>query len=68
MKNDFLAEYPDVLSVSDVQNILRIGRKQVYKLIENGDLFAVRPGKSFLISKRTLVKYLNGEKPERNKG
>lgn len=56
-----LNDYPDVLTVKEVQDILGVGRKQVYKLIEDGELFAVRPGKSFLISKVTLVNYLNGE-------
>ena len=56
-----LNDYPDVLTVKEVQDILGIGRKQVYKLIEDGELFAVRPGKSFLISKVTLANYLNGE-------
>ena len=55
-----LSEYPDVLTVKSVQDILGIGRKQVYKLIEDGELYAVRPGKSFLISKVALVNYLNG--------
>lgn len=55
-----LNDYPDVLTVKSVQDILGIGRKQVYKLIDDGELFAVRPGKSFLISKATLVNYLNG--------
>lgn len=55
-----LSDYPDVLTVQSVQNILGIGRKQVYKLIDEGELFAVRPGKSFLISKNTLINYLNG--------
>lgn len=60
-----LSEYPDVLSVQSVQDILGIGRKQVYKLIEEGKLFAVRPGKSFLISKTTLENYLNGANSKR---
>lgn len=57
-----LTQYPDVLSVADIQDILKIGRKSVYKLIENGELYAVRPGKSFLISKKSLIQYLNGER------
>lgn len=56
-----LSEYGDALTVSDIQEILCIGRKQVYKLIENGDLYAVRPGRSFIISKVMLQKYLNGD-------
>lgn len=55
-----IAEYTDVLSVNDVQEILRIGRKQVYKLIEEKKLFAVKPGRSFCISKKSLLLYVDG--------
>ena len=55
-----IADYYDVLSVGDIQEILGIGRKQVYKLIEEGALFALRPGRSYIIAKNSLISYLNG--------
>ena len=61
----FLSDYPDVLNVEQVKKILGIGRNTVYKLIENGDIYAVKPWQGYIISKLSLVKYLTGGKSKK---
>lgn len=50
--------YPDVLTVQQVQKILKIGRVSVYHLIENGKIPAFRIGRIYYIPKKTLVQFL----------
>ena len=45
MKN--LIDYPDVLSVEDLQNILRIGRSAAYSLLR------------YIIPKKSVIDFLN---------
>jgi excisionase family DNA binding protein len=53
-----LENYPDVLSVNDVQSVLQIGRTMVYKLINNGAIKHLRIGKTIKVPKCFLVDYI----------
>jgi excisionase family DNA binding protein len=53
-------EYPDVLTVANVQKMLHIGRHEVYRLILSGKLFALKIGKSYRIPKVKAIDYLVG--------
>ena len=52
---------PDVLTVEEVQKVLRIGRTQTYSLIRNGRIPAMRIGKSFRIPKSKLLEFMQQE-------
>ncbi|WP_235957164.1 helix-turn-helix domain-containing protein [Paenibacillus apii] len=52
--------YPEVLNVADIQNILGIGRRQAYELVNSGQFHVVRVGKSIRILKGVFFKWLNG--------
>ncbi|WP_420835626.1 helix-turn-helix domain-containing protein [Paenibacillus sabinae] len=52
--------YPEVLNVADVQNILGIGRRQAYELVNSGQFRVVRVGKSIRILKEVFFMWLNG--------
>ena len=54
-------EYPDVLTVENVQKMLRIGRHEVYRLILSGKLYALKVGKSYRIPKVKAIDYLIGK-------
>lgn len=57
----WLDEVPDVLTVEDAAEVLRIGRNAAYELVRTGDLFAVRTGgRSLRVPKAALVAYLGG--------
>ncbi|KAF2425601.1 MULTISPECIES: helix-turn-helix domain-containing protein [Bacillaceae] len=54
--------YPDVLNVTDVQEILGIGRKQAYELVNSGVFHVTKIGKRIKISKKILIDWLEGGK------
>lgn len=53
-----ITEYPDVLTVTDVARILRIGRNSAYQLIGSHCIRSVRVGRSIRIPRRALEDYL----------
>lgn len=52
--------YPDVLQVTDIQQILGIGRRQAYELANSGQFHVVKIGKSIRIHRDVFLKWLNG--------
>ena len=58
--DDLLADYHDVLTPKDIQNILGIGRRQTYELMNSGEFPVVRVGRLMRISKRVFLNWLKG--------
>ncbi|MGZ9816187.1 helix-turn-helix domain-containing protein [Peribacillus simplex] len=54
-------EYPSILKVKDIQNILRIGQRQTYDLVKTEDFKAIRLGTRHLYSKEHFIKWLEGK-------
>lgn len=63
MKINFILEtlknYPDVLTVKDVREILHIGRNTAYKLINEQGLKCPGLGRIIRVSKQCLIDYLS---------
>lgn len=51
--------YPDVVTVKEMQTMLRIGRSTAYKLIGDGVIPSVRIGSSYLIVKKNIEKFMS---------
>jgi Helix-turn-helix domain len=51
----------DVLNPKDVMEILDIGRRQTYELLENPPFHTVRIGRLIKIPKKPFFEWLNGE-------
>lgn len=51
--------YPDVVTVKEMQTMLRIGRKAAYDLVHNGTIPSVRIGTSYLITKKSIENFLS---------
>lgn len=55
--------YPDVITVEDLQKILRnnnknkVSKKTIYKMIKNKEIKARKVGKLWFISKQNLIDY-----------
>ncbi|RNB69985.1 DNA-binding protein [Brevibacillus invocatus] len=62
IEDDLLADYHHVLTPKDIQNILGIGRRQTYELMNSGELPVVRVGRLMRISKSTFIHWLKGQK------
>ncbi|UNL85275.1 helix-turn-helix domain-containing protein [Priestia koreensis] len=53
-------DYPDILNVSDVQELLGIGRKQAYELVHSRSFHVINIGKRIKVSKNVLITWLEG--------
>lgn len=51
---------PDVLTPSEVQSFLRIGRNATYDLLKDGTLRSVRLGQKYLIPREAVRELLDG--------
>ena len=54
-----LSQYDDVLTVSDLQEILSIGRNGVYDLLRTGAIPSIKIGKKYRIPKDAVLHYLS---------
>jgi len=61
LKYGSLKNYPDILCVNDVSQILCVNPKTVYKLLNEGVLLSIRVGRLYKIPKWNVVKFLNSE-------
>jgi predicted DNA-binding transcriptional regulator AlpA len=52
--------YPDVLQVADIQQILGIGRRQAYELVNSGQFHVIRIGKSIRVLREVFFNWMNG--------
>lgn len=53
-----LLNAPDILTVSDLQKLLNIGRSTAYRLIENGEIRCIRVGRTIRIPKRFVADFI----------
>ena len=51
-------EYPDVLNIKQVSEILGVSTKTVYKMVKDGSLQSLKIGREFRIPKVMLLKDL----------
>ena len=51
-------QIPQVLTVPEVANILRIGRNAAYQLVTDGNIRCVHIGRSIRIPRTALVQFL----------
>ena len=51
--------YPDLLTINDLQKALGVGRSIAYKLINDGSINHFRIGSAIRIPKNYLVDYIN---------
>ena len=54
----FLKEYPDVLTTKNLQSILGISGKTVFRLLHSGQIKSIKVGRNFRIPKIYLLQYL----------
>lgn len=53
-----LNDYPDVLTIVDVMEILQISRPTVYKLIQKNEIASRKIGSQYRIKKTSVEEYL----------
>lgn len=53
-----LEQFPDILTVKDLQKILSIGRSKAYSVLHSGELQYITIGRQIRIPKKYLLDYL----------
>lgn len=52
------AGYPDVVGAEEIAKMLCVSRKQVYKILREGKITAIRCGRSYKAAKVNVIKYV----------
>ncbi|WP_042126770.1 helix-turn-helix domain-containing protein [Paenibacillus sp. FSL R5-0345] len=52
------SDYPSVLTAKEIQQILGIGERQTYELLNSAQIHIVRVGKMIKVSKDIFLKWL----------
>ncbi|MBD5131214.1 MAG: helix-turn-helix domain-containing protein [Clostridiales bacterium] len=52
-------EYPDVVSVEQVTEMLHIGQVLAYKLLKDGTIKARKVGRRYIIAKKNVIEFLS---------
>ena len=55
---DVFKEYPDVVSIEQLQTMLHIGRNAAYKLVNTGEIKTIRIGKRYIIPKASVISFV----------
>ena len=50
--------YPDVVSIEEIQQMLRIGKNAVYQLLKDGAIKSIKVGKRYVVPKKYIVDFL----------
>lgn len=54
-------EYQDIITVKELEKMLKIGRTLAYQLLRSGKIPSVKIGRGFRIRKEMVIKYLQQE-------
>lgn len=52
------SDYPDVVSIAELQSMLHIGRNTAYDLLKSGTISSIRVGKRYIIPKTSVIDFL----------
>lgn len=58
METKMFAEYDDVVTVEELQQMLKLGRSKTYSLLQNGEIKSKKVGIEYRIQKVNVIKYL----------
>ncbi|MDQ5983014.1 MAG: hypothetical protein RUMPE_00777 [Eubacteriales bacterium SKADARSKE-1] len=58
MKRMF-SQYPDVVSINELMDMLKIGKNTAYSLLREEKIKNIKIGKQYRIPKRYIIEYLN---------
>lgn len=53
------SDYPDVVSVEQVTEMLHIGQVLAYKLLKEGAIKARKVGRRYIIAKKNVIEFLS---------
>ena len=56
--NELFETYPDVVSIDEIQQMLRIGKNAVYELLKTQKLKSIKVGKRYIVPKKYVFDFL----------
>lgn len=59
MDSGMFSAYPDVITVEDLMEMLKIGRNTAYTLLKSGTIKTIRVGKRYIIPKTSVISYIS---------
>ena len=54
-----IADLPEVMTVKEMQEFLKVGRNKAYAIIKSGEIEALHIGSSIRVTKTALWNYIN---------
>lgn len=51
-------EYPDVITIDQLQKMLNVGRNTAYDLVKSGTIKTIRIKKKYIIPKISVINYI----------
>lgn len=56
--NEIFKDYPDVVTIDDLQSMLHIGRNTAYKMLQDNIIKTLKVGKKYIIPKTSVVNFV----------
>lgn len=53
-----IAEYPDLLDINDLMQLLNIGKNLAYRIVADGTIKAKKLGRQYIITKSAVIRFL----------
>ncbi len=60
--NDIFTSYPDILTVKEVCEMIRLSAPSVYNLLHSGRIRCVKAGKRLIIPKASVIAFIKAER------
>lgn len=55
---EMFKDYPDIVTIIDLQAMLHIGRNAAYKLLKDNSIVSIRVGKKYIIPKSSVTNFI----------
>ena len=56
--NELFKDYPDVITILDLQTMLNVGRNVAYRLLQDKAIASIRVGKKYIIPKASVINFI----------
>lgn len=58
---ELFKDYPDVVTVEQVSEMLHIGQVLAYRLVRSGEIKSRKVGRRYIITKQNVIDFVNKE-------
>lgn len=59
--SDIFSDYPDLVDVATARIMLSVNKRLIYRLIDKGYFDAFKIGKSYRITKKSIIAFISDE-------